>query len=182
MPGTGTTTTRYVSHEATIRAWLRRALAEVATSAPADISRLASYTVRPSPSGDNGLSAGRSKHTANGAEPQFHVLVVNQSITSCGAVMTWRSVPGGSAPGSSRRYRYQPQRRAFVSEAVGAGLALSVGVTVSVEVTLSVEVTVSVGATLSVGVTAETSCATALAASEHALSLPSVSTAVTATL
>src|SRR5207253_4594313 len=67
----------------------------------ADISRLASYTVRPSPSGDNGLSAGRSKHTANGAEPQFHVLVVNQSITSCGAVMTWRSVPGGSAPGSS---------------------------------------------------------------------------------
>jgi len=101
VPGTGTTTTRYVSHEATIRAWLRRALAEVVTSAPADILRLASYTVRPSPSGDNGLSAGRSKHTANGAEPQFHVLVVNQSITSCGAVMTWRSVPGGSAPGSS---------------------------------------------------------------------------------
>ena len=52
----------------------------------------------------------------------------------------------------------------------------------SVGVTLSVEVTVSVGATLSVGVTAETSCATALAASEHALSFPSVSTAVTATL
>jgi hypothetical protein len=39
-------------------------LAEVATSAPADISRLASYTVRPSPSGDNGLSARRSRsHT-----------------------------------------------------------------------------------------------------------------------
>lgn len=59
-----------------MRAWLRRALAEVVTSAPADISRLASYTVRPSPDGDNGLSARRSKHTANGAEPQFHVLVV----------------------------------------------------------------------------------------------------------
>jgi hypothetical protein len=66
VPGTGTTTTRYVSHEATIRAWLRRALAEVVTSAPADISRLASYTVRPSPYYTTGMEHSPTSATGTG--------------------------------------------------------------------------------------------------------------------
>ena len=49
-----------------MRAWLRRALAEVVTSAPADISRLASYTVRSSPYYTTGMEHSPTSATGTG--------------------------------------------------------------------------------------------------------------------
>jgi hypothetical protein len=54
-----------------MRAWLRRALAEVVTSAPADISRLASYTTGMEHSPTSATGTGwkrtpRARDTASG--------------------------------------------------------------------------------------------------------------------